>query len=115
MRFFFSEKRRVPAWCDRILYWTRDKSVRVQQILYKSIEHIVFSDHKPVCSIFDLTVKLIDEEKRNIIYEDLLREADKRANELLPQISLSQTDVKLFIKNFLYFYKCNIFSLILEM
>lgn len=75
------------------MYWVRDKSVNVKQLTYNSIERIVFSDHKPVISNFDLTIKLIDKNKRNIIYEDLLREGDKRVNELLPQISLSQIDV----------------------
>lgn len=31
--------------------------------------------------------------KRNAIYEEVLREADRRANEMLPQITLSDTDV----------------------
>lgn len=39
---FLSEKRRIPAWCDRILYWIRDKNVRIEQITYTSAENGIF-------------------------------------------------------------------------
>ncbi|KAI1718146.1 endonuclease/Exonuclease/phosphatase family domain-containing protein [Ditylenchus destructor] len=89
-----SEKRRIPAWCDRILYWTRDKCIKVQQSNYTSIEKVIFSDHKPVCCTFRMEVKRIDHQKRNAIYEELLRDADRRSNDMLPMISLSQTEFK---------------------
>ncbi|KAI6202971.1 IPPc domain-containing protein [Aphelenchoides besseyi] len=87
-----SEKRRVPAWCDRILYWTRDKNVRVKQCTYNSCPEVVFSDHKPVVSFFSLNVKKIDKQKRATVQDEILKETDKRANNLLPQISLSKTE-----------------------
>lgn len=87
----------MPAWCDRILYWLRDrKCIRVEQLSYNSVERVTFSDHKPVCSTFLLTVKRIDHRKRDAVYEEVLRESDKRANELLPQITLSQNEVCVF-------------------
>lgn len=78
------------------MYWVREKSIKIQQIDYTSVEKICFSDHKPVCSTFILVVKRIDEKKRNIVYEEVLRETDKRVNELLPAISLSKTEVNFF-------------------
>uniref|UniRef100_A0A915DMG6 Inositol polyphosphate-related phosphatase domain-containing protein n=1 Tax=Ditylenchus dipsaci TaxID=166011 RepID=A0A915DMG6_9BILA len=89
-----SEKRRIPAWCDRILYWTRDKSIKIEQLSYTSVEKVVFSDHKPVCATFNLAVKLIDQKKRNAVYEEVLRESDKKANDKLPVCTLSQTEFK---------------------
>lgn len=43
----FSEKRRVPAWCDRVLYWTRDKNVKIEQTSYKSAESVTVNLNLP--------------------------------------------------------------------
>uniref|UniRef100_A0A914D6R9 BSD domain-containing protein n=1 Tax=Acrobeloides nanus TaxID=290746 RepID=A0A914D6R9_9BILA len=45
-----------------------------------------------VAAHFFLTVKTIDQKKKNAVYEEILRESDKKANELLPQITLSSTE-----------------------
>ncbi|KAL3122896.1 hypothetical protein niasHT_010296 [Heterodera trifolii] len=87
-----SEKKRVPAWCDRILYWVKDKNVGIEQVTYESAHQVVLSDHKPVLSTFRVQVKKVDRPRRSAIYEQLLREVDKRQNELLPQITLSNTE-----------------------
>uniref|UniRef100_A0A914DX46 Protein kinase domain-containing protein n=1 Tax=Acrobeloides nanus TaxID=290746 RepID=A0A914DX46_9BILA len=87
-----SEKRCVPAWCDRILWRSLDKHTKVQTHLYTSVDSVLFSDHKPVAAHFFLTVKTINQKKKNAIYEEILRESDKKANELLPQITLSSTE-----------------------
>jgi WD40 repeat protein len=55
-----SEKRRSPAWCDRIL--TRGRG-RIQQLDYKRHE-VRVSDHRPVSGRFRLWVKKIDPKKR---------------------------------------------------
>lgn len=56
-----SEKRRSPAWCDRILYRSLDS---VKQRDYKRHE-IRVSDHRPVTASFELRVKVVDPERRN--------------------------------------------------
>jgi hypothetical protein len=43
-----AKKKRVPSWCDRILY---KKSKFINQIAYDRAEY-TFSDHRPVYSIF---------------------------------------------------------------
>jgi phosphatidylinositol-bisphosphatase len=93
MSSIFSEKRRVPAWCDRILYWTRDKNVKIEQNAYTSSDSVTFSDHKPVISLFNLAVKKVDKNKRMKVYDELLKETDRQANNLLPQVALSRTEV----------------------
>lgn len=88
-----SEKARVPAWCDRILWWTRDPGILLKTQRYESVERIFISDHKPVRASFTIKVRSIDQEKADQLYDEAIREADRRANELLPQVSLSITEV----------------------
>lgn len=76
-----SEKRRAPAWCDRLLYRGRG---RIQQLDY--VRHEVrVSDHRPVSGRFRFTVKRIEPRARamawaecQIQFEDLrVREANE--------------------------------------
>lgn len=92
MMLYLSEKCRCPAWCDRILWWHRD-GVNIRQQFYESVESVVFSDHKPVRSIFHVEIRSVDEAKRDACLEEAIREADRRANEALPQIELSESEV----------------------
>lgn len=94
--FTFSEKCRCPAWCDRILWYT-ESSDRIVQTLYDSIDDVKLSDHKPVVAAFQLTVRIWDYVELQKVFEEATREADKRTNEALPQISLSTTEVDFFV------------------
>lgn len=51
----FSEKKRAPAWTDRIL-WRSRKNEWCKQFSYRSHMDITASDHKPVSAIFELKV-----------------------------------------------------------
>ncbi|KAG1772838.1 Endonuclease/exonuclease/phosphatase [Suillus placidus] len=55
--FDTSEKKRVPAWCDRVLWRSRDPE-RVKQLHYRRYEANV-SDHRPVSAAFAMTVKSV--------------------------------------------------------
>lgn len=57
-----SEKKRVPAWCDRIMWRSRDPA-RVQQLHYQRWEANL-SDHRPISSAFRVTVKSVNQEAR---------------------------------------------------
>ncbi|CCM00274.1 uncharacterized protein FIBRA_02304 [Fibroporia radiculosa] len=57
-----SEKARVPAWCDRVLWRSREVS-RVQQLHYRRYEANV-SDHRPISAAFRVTVKSVQHEAR---------------------------------------------------
>uniref|UniRef100_A0A7E4W1F0 IPPc domain-containing protein n=1 Tax=Panagrellus redivivus TaxID=6233 RepID=A0A7E4W1F0_PANRE len=87
-----SEKQRVPAWCDRILHWAKDKHIKVSQSEYTSVERVEFSDHKPVRAVYRLASRCVDQEKKAKVYEDVLREGDRYTNNMLPQIKLSVTE-----------------------
>ncbi len=45
------KKRRIPAWCDRILWLG---TPRVRQLFYRAETSLCISDHMPVCSLFEL-------------------------------------------------------------
>lgn len=59
-----SEKKRSPAWCDRLLY--RGKG-RIQQVEYRRHE-VRVSDHRPVTGKFNLTIKRISPKKRAVAW-----------------------------------------------
>ncbi|CAI2314450.1 unnamed protein product [Caenorhabditis sp. 36 PRJEB53466] len=97
-----SEKGRVPAWTDRILTFKKYPQVGLDVIRpMESVETITVSDHKPVRAIFSLKVKKIDEKGANLVYEEAIREADRRANEALPQVQLSVNEVDFGVVNYL--------------
>ncbi|KAJ4951173.1 hypothetical protein NE237_028005 [Protea cynaroides] len=52
------EKKRSPAWCDRILWLGRG----IKQLVYKSTQ-IRLSDHRPVSSIFLIDIEVFDHRK----------------------------------------------------
>jgi endonuclease/exonuclease/phosphatase family metal-dependent hydrolase len=55
-----SEKRRSPAWCDRVLYRGMG---RIKQVEYRRHE-VRVSDHRPVSAQFRLRVKTIDRRRQ---------------------------------------------------
>jgi len=60
-----SEKKRAPAWCDRLLY----RGLRVTQLDYRRHE-VRVSDHRPVSGMFQMVIKTISPQKRAAKWED---------------------------------------------
>jgi phosphatidylinositol-bisphosphatase len=48
-------KKRMPAWCDRILYCSPTELIRVTPISYTAHFNLDLSDHRPVSAEFNLT------------------------------------------------------------
>lgn len=66
-RFDSSEKARVPAWCDRILFYSK-KSDLIRSGRYESIPEATLSDHKPIYSVFELKCRIVDEKIRSNLF-----------------------------------------------
>lgn len=84
-----SEKARMPAWCDRIL-WHGDS---IQQLVYRNHMSLKISDHKPVSSMFRSGIKVIDTRRYRRIYEEVMKKLDKLENEFLPQVQVDTTEI----------------------
>ena len=65
-RYDTSEKRRAPAWCDRILH---RGTGRLKQLDYRQHDLRV-SDHRPVSGRFKLRVKTISATERAKVYSE---------------------------------------------
>ena len=63
-----SEKRRAPAWCDRVL-WKAGKG-RVEQLQYRRWE-VDVSDHRPISAAFKVTVKSVRQEVRQMVKQEV--------------------------------------------
>lgn len=59
-----SEKKRSPAWCDRLLFRGRG---RIRQVDYRRYE-VRVSDHRPVVGKFDMTVKRVKPKERAVAW-----------------------------------------------
>lgn len=71
-----SDKARVPAWTDRILY----KGDILRQTSYNSCPTIKFSDHRPVYGTFTCTVSVIDERAKIRLSTQLYSERKKEVD-----------------------------------
>lgn len=101
-RYDTSEKKRLPAWCDRLLY----RGVgRVKQLEYRRHE-VRLSDHRPVSGTFKLRVKTIDPQKRISALENcqrLFSEEKRRLAEgasvhyLVNSLGLSESEARRLI------------------
>jgi len=76
-----SEKKRAPAWCDRLLYRGRG---RIHQLDYRRHE-VRVSDHRPVTGLFEIVIKTIEpklrEQKWDECQQKFLALKEKRGNE----------------------------------
>ncbi|POS83951.1 hypothetical protein EPUL_004061 [Erysiphe pulchra] len=73
-----SEKKRSPAWCDRILY--RGGSF-IEQLDYRRHE-VRVSDHRPVTGTFQISVKSILPQKRDLKWDEVQKKQLQRKEQL---------------------------------
>ncbi|OCF57415.1 hypothetical protein L486_04873 [Kwoniella mangroviensis CBS 10435] len=74
-----SEKRRIPAWCDRILY---RKSPHIRNLNYRRYEPTV-SDHRPISGGYQITLKAVDTLKEMDVRRELAGEWAKKEKGML--------------------------------
>lgn len=59
------KKLRAPAWCDRILYRCKNEMyLESLKLLAYNRVNLMLSDHKPVCGIFDLNIRVSESDKQ---------------------------------------------------
>uniref|UniRef100_A0A0E0NEV3 Inositol polyphosphate-related phosphatase domain-containing protein n=1 Tax=Oryza rufipogon TaxID=4529 RepID=A0A0E0NEV3_ORYRU len=109
-----SEKRRIPAWCDRILY--RDSRVSsgnecsldcpvVSSIsLYDSCMEATDSDHKPIKSVFNLDIAYVDKQTMRQKYVELMSSNNKVVHllqelEAFPGVNINNSNIILQDRN----------------
>ncbi|GJN88709.1 hypothetical protein Rhopal_001675-T1 [Rhodotorula paludigena] len=63
-----SPKRRIPAWCDRVLY--RAGADKVTPLHYQRYE-VNVSDHRPISAAFDVQIKQINSDKRAAVWHEI--------------------------------------------
>lgn len=83
-----SDKQRVPAWCDRVLWKSSGVSLRT----YERHE-LLTSDHRPVSALAELECKKILPDKKADVYADLVKKLDKMENECMPDAHVSDNTV----------------------
>jgi phosphatidylinositol-bisphosphatase len=86
------KKLRAPAWCDRILFSSQEPD-HVQQITYARSERPNVSDHKAVYSTIRITIKDVIQQKREAIYDELMKLLDRFENQTLPMIGLDHVNL----------------------
>ncbi|GAX73188.1 hypothetical protein CEUSTIGMA_g641.t1 [Chlamydomonas eustigma] len=89
------QKRRTPAWCDRILF--RSSSTHHQHLTQLSYSRgeLVISDHKPVMSMFSLKAKQYKRRKINELLDDAARKAEILQASMRPRPSLAPNVVNI--------------------
>ncbi|KAI9188722.1 hypothetical protein H9P43_000144 [Blastocladiella emersonii ATCC 22665] len=87
-RFDTSEKKRTPAWCDRVL-WRHPGPGATRSSRYTSHMKYLDSDHKPVSALLSVDVGVIDPDRLAVVTRDVLREHDRWENTLIPEASVT--------------------------
>ncbi|PYH97010.1 DNase I-like protein [Aspergillus ellipticus CBS 707.79] len=67
-----SEKARIPAWCDRILW----KGSNLRQSIYSTAD-LRLSDHRPVSALFTCKIHVIDEVQKGKLQQVLYSEQQR--------------------------------------
>ncbi|KAF9156874.1 hypothetical protein BG015_011524 [Linnemannia schmuckeri] len=89
-----SEKRRVPAYTDRILWRSKNATKdSVETLFYRSHMELTLSDHKPVSALFKLKVKTLLQDKQAEVHQAIVKELDRYENECMPDATISSSSV----------------------
>lgn len=70
-----SEKSRIPAWTDRVLWRRYDNRGKSAKLIFYGRGELKTSDHRPVIAILDIEVRQVNQEKRDAVFEDVLQQS----------------------------------------
>lgn len=88
------KKIRAPAWCDRVLWKTHPGALSVQQLDYRCAQ-LNPSDHKPVSALFSCGVRTIVEERKKVVFRQLIDVLKKHNSNELPKVEVKGLQIKL--------------------
>lgn len=88
------KKIRAPAWCDRVLWKTHPGASSVQQLDYRCAQ-LNPSDHKPVSALFSCGVRTIVEERKKVVFRQLIDVLKKHNSNELPKVEVKGLQIKL--------------------
>ena len=88
--FDTSEKRRPPAWCDRILWRAPSASEACCSEYTRHDERT--SDHRPVSARLTFPVAVADDEARERVRQEIIRSLDAWENSCVPSCTLDGTE-----------------------
>ncbi|KAF9586194.1 Type II inositol 1,4,5-trisphosphate 5-phosphatase [Lunasporangiospora selenospora] len=89
-----NEKRRVPAYTDRILWRSKEMTMDgVETLFYRSHMDLCLSDHKPVSAMFKIKVKKLLHDKQAEVHQAIIKELDKYENECISDATISSLSV----------------------
>ncbi|KAL1959266.1 hypothetical protein VTO42DRAFT_2453 [Malbranchea cinnamomea] len=89
-----SEKARIPAWCDRILW----RGSNLRQLQYNTAP-LRFSDHRPVYAVFECDISVIDKRLEEELRKELYnreRTAVGSANPIAATVDSDEGDSRHF-------------------
>ncbi|RUP11735.1 LOW QUALITY PROTEIN: Endonuclease/exonuclease/phosphatase [Jimgerdemannia flammicorona] len=98
-----SEKKRPPAWTDRIM-WRKSNQLNgaddsnndsIKLRSYTSCMEMMMSDHKPVTALFDIKIRTMLKDKQHEVRADVIRQLDKLENESMPDARISSSFINL--------------------
>ena len=84
-----SEKQRIPAWCDRIL-WRSFTPEYTHNLHYQRYE-VDVSDHRPISGGFEVVVKSIDSEAQASIKDRIQQEWTQEEQNIIDKAKLFYT------------------------
>jgi phosphatidylinositol-bisphosphatase len=96
-QFDSSDQKRVPSWCDRIL-WRKDDPIEVKA--YDCIMEARSSDHKPVTLIGTATIRKVDRQLFDEAYATGLRMLDSFENAAIPDTRVLSHAIHLGVLRF---------------
>ena len=67
---------RIPSWCDRIFYKRNSNTI---PLAYNKCL-LCLSDHQPIYGVYKIQVETIDQEKKQLILDQILKEKNLENN-----------------------------------
>ena len=97
-----TKKKRVPSWCDRILY-KKNENLNVQD--YNKVDY-THSDHKPIYGIYKIKADKIDKDLRDVVVKEIKENLEKNSG----LNGTKDFESILFINLYFLFYDSFIFA-----